>query len=71
MIRGWDLILPRCGETSTLARGATLDARWFTEPQSAIAQRGWDFHTVRSGIVPGDLRFRPWVVRFVKIWNDF
>ena len=32
-IRGYDPILPGCGETSTLARGATLAARWLHEPQ--------------------------------------
>ena len=32
LIRGWELILPGCGGTSTLARGATLAARWLHEP---------------------------------------
>ena len=31
--RGWELILPGCGGTSALARGATLAARWLHEPQ--------------------------------------
>ena len=30
---GWELILPGCGATSALARGATLAARWLPEPQ--------------------------------------
>ena len=33
LIRGWELILPGCGGTSALARGATLAARWLHEPQ--------------------------------------
>ena len=33
LIRRWDLILPGCGATSTLARGAALAARWLHEPQ--------------------------------------
>ena len=33
LIRGWELILPGCGGTLTLARGATLPARWLHEPQ--------------------------------------
>ena len=28
LTRGWELILPGCGRTSALARGATLAARW-------------------------------------------
>lgn len=32
-IRGWDFIQPKCGETSTLAHGETLTARWLYEPQ--------------------------------------
>ena len=31
----------------------------------------WDFHTVRSGINPGDHRFRPRFVGVVKVWKDF
>ena len=38
--------------------------------QSEITQWGWGFHTLRSGIDPGDLRFRLWVVRVVQIWKD-
>ena len=33
LIRGWELIVPGCGRTSALARGATLAARWLREPQ--------------------------------------
>ena len=38
--------------------------------QSAITQRGWGVpHTLRGGIDPGDLRFRPRVVGVVNIWK--
>ena len=33
LIRGWEIILPGCGGTSALARGATLAARSLHEPQ--------------------------------------
>ena len=33
MTRGWEIILPGCGRTSALARGATLATRWLDEPQ--------------------------------------
>ena len=33
LIRGWDIILPGCSGTPTLARGATVAARWLYEPQ--------------------------------------
>ena len=60
LTRGWERILPGCGGTSALARGATLAARSLQEPQlSQITQWGWGFHTLRSGIDPGDQRFRP------------
>ena len=68
LIRGWELILPGCGETSALAQGATFAARRVYSPsQSAITQWGWGFHTVRGGIDPGDLRFRPLVFEVVEI----
>ena len=71
LTRGWEHILPGCGGTAALVRGATLAARWLHEPQSAITQWGWGFHTLRGGIDPGDLRFRPRVVGVVEIWKDF
>ena len=71
LIRGEDPILSGCGGTSTLARGATLAARWLHEPQSAITQWGWSFYTLRGGIDPGDLRLPPRVVVVVDVWNDF
>ena len=33
LARGWELVLSGCGGTSSLARGATLAARWLHEPQ--------------------------------------
>ena len=39
--------------------------------QSAITQWGWRFQTLRGGIDPGDLRFRPQVVGVVDTWKDF
>ena len=72
LIRGWKLILPGCGGTSALAREATLAARWLHEPQPISNHPvGLGFHTLRDGIDPGDLRFRPRVVGFVEIWKGF
>ena len=39
--------------------------------QSAITQWGWGFHTLRGGIDPGDVSFRPRVVGDVEIWKSF
>ena len=39
--------------------------------QLATSQLGWGIHTMRDGIDPGDLRFRPRVVGVVDIWKDF
>ena len=39
--------------------------------QLATSQLGWGFRTLRGGIDPGDLRFRPRVVGDVEIWEDF
>ena len=33
LTRGWEIILPGCGGTLALARGAYLAARWLHEPQ--------------------------------------
>ena len=41
LIRGWKLILPRCGATSALARAATLATRWLHEPQPISNQLVW------------------------------
>ena len=71
LLRGWEFILFVCGGTSTLAKRATLAARWLHERQPISNQPGWGwgFHTVRSGINPGDLRFRPRVVGVVDIYG--
>ena len=51
--REFELILPRCGGTSTLARGATLAALWPHEPQPISN------HPVRSGLPHPAGRYRP------------
>ena len=69
LIRGWELILPGCGGTSALARGATLAAQWLHASNQPV---GLGFcHNLRGGIDPGDLRFRLRFVEFVEIWKDF
>ena len=53
-------------------REATFAARWFHKPQPISNQPvglGF-FHTLRGGIDPGDLRFRPRVVGVVEIFRD-
>ena len=71
LTQGWELILPGCGGTSALARGATLAARWLHEPQPISNHSwSWGFHTLQGGIDPGYLRFRPLVV-FVEILKGF
>ena len=51
-----------------------LDMHW-TLPQTAPcwddSHRAWDFRTVRSGIDPGDYRFRSQFVRVVDVSKDF
>ena len=37
--QGWDIILPGCGGTSTLARGGNLASRWLYKPQPISNQR--------------------------------
>ena len=50
----------------------TLAAHWLHEPQPISNHPvGLGFHTLRDGIDPGDLRFRPRVVGFVEIWKGF
>ena len=71
-MEGFDPILLGCGGTSTLARGATLAARWLHEPHLISNQPvGLGLHTLRGGIDQGDLRFRPRVVGVVYIWKYF
>ena len=72
LIREWDLNLPVRGATSTLAQGATRAARWLHAPKPISNQPvRWGVHTVRGGINPGDVRFRPRVVQIVEIWKYF
>ena len=69
LMRGWELVLPGCGRTSTLARGTTLEARWLhvAQPFSNHPQWDWDFHTPRGGFDPGDHRDRSQVVGVAKV----
>ena len=39
--------------------------------QSATSQWGWGLDILRGGVDPGDLRFRPLIVRVAEIWKDF
>ena len=66
LIRRQNLILPECGGMSTLARGATLTARWLHEPQP-ISNRPVElgFPHAAGRYRPGDLRFRSRVVGVV------
>ena len=38
--------------------------------QLAISQWGWGSQTVRGGIDPGDISFRPQFVGVVEVWKD-
>ena len=53
LTRGWDLIIPRCGGTSVLSRGATLAPRWLHEPQPISN------HPVGLGFPQPAGRYRP------------
>ena len=53
LIRGWELILPRCGGISMWARGETLAARWLRGPQPII------HHPVALGFTHPAGRYRP------------
>ena len=41
--------------------------RWLYEPQPICDQYGWDFHTVRGGVDPGDHRFHSRGVGVVNV----
>ena len=58
LVRGWELILPGCGGTSTLARGATFAVGWLHEPQPISNQPVGLGFPHRAG------RERPVVLRF-------
>ena len=51
-----------------MARGTTLLARRLHE--TATNEWGWGFHTVRGGIDPADLRFRPKDVGVTRMLKD-
>ena len=53
LMRGWEIIFPGCGETSVLARRATLAARWLHEPQPI------SHHPVGLGFPHPAGRYRP------------
>ena len=60
MIWGWELILPGCGRTSALARGATLAARWLHEPQPISNHPiGLGFPHPAGRYEPGESAFTP------------
>ena len=72
LIRGWEIILPGCGGTSALARGATLAARWLHEPQPISNQPvGLVFPQTAGRYRPGGSLFHPRVDRVVEKWKDF
>ena len=73
LTQGWELILSGCGETSALARGATFASRWLHHEHQSFSNHsvGLDFHTLRGGTDPGDLRFRPRVVGVVDVSEGF
>ena len=55
-----------------MSRGATLAACCLHEPQSISNQLvGLGVHTLRGGIDPGDLRFRPRVAGVADMLKDF
>ena len=74
LIWGWEHILPGCGGTSALARGATLAARWLHEPQPISNHPvGLGFPHRAGRYRPGRSLFscfRPWV-GVVDAWREF
>ena len=62
--RGWG------GQTKR--RGPILPGlcSFYAPSQSAIGKWDWGFHTVRGGVGPEELDFRPRVVGVVEIWKD-
>ena len=73
LIRGWELLFsPGAAGPRRWPEGQLSPRAGFMSPsRSAITQWGWGFHTLRGGIDPGNLRFRPRVVRVVDVWKDF
>ena len=72
LIRGWDFNLPVSAQLRPWPEGQLSPrAGSMSLSQSATSQWGWDFHTVRGGIDPRDLRFHPRVVRVVDPMEEF
>ena len=74
LTRGWDLIVPGCGGTSTLLTwGVTLAARWTHEPHPTNIQPvGLGvLKLARRYIDPGFVRFRLRVGGAADAWKDF
>ena len=64
-IRGLILIIPVCGETSTMSPPVKPEtSQW---PVVAGGRWGWRLHTLRGGVDPGDARFRRRVVGVVGV----
>ena len=71
MIQRWDLV-PECGGTSTLTRGATIAARWLHEPQKISNHSvglGFPHRVGRYG--PVGSPFSSPDIRYVNIRKDF
>ena len=70
--RGWEVILPGCGGTSALARGATLAARWLHEPQPISNHPvGLGFPHPAERYRPGRSAFTSPIVGVVELWKGF
>ena len=57
-------------EDGTLYPSEVELAQHTNDANQKIGRWGWDFHTVRGGINPNDIRVRPWVVGVVGVWMD-
>ena len=73
LTRGWGIILPWCGGTSTLSQKAILAARWLREPQPLSNQLvGLGFpHPAGRYRTGGSAFSSPGVIGVVDIWKDF
>lgn len=71
LTRGWDLILPGCGGTLTLAQGATVAARRLYEPQPSNHQwMGVGFPYRTGWHRPRGSTFGSRVDGFAHVWRD-
>ena len=72
VIRGYNPVLPWCGGTATLARGATLASLGLHEPQpNSNHPFGLGFPHLTGRPRSGDMRFHPRVVGDVDVRNMF